>query len=85
MLKYLPSTICASASTSRSRPWGSTPWTPELQQHALLQGGRPHAVRARHQRAAQEGAANNLQAVRKKYAQEKHGNVSSIAPAHLGL
>ena len=30
-------------------------------------------------------AANNLQAVRKKYAQEKHGNVSSIAPAHLGL
>ena len=29
--------------------------------------------------------ANSLQAVRKKYTQEKHGNVSSIAPAHLGL
>ena len=30
-------------------------------------------------------STHSLQAVRKKYTQEKHGNVSSIAPAHLGL
>ena len=28
-------------------------------------------------------SANNLQAVRKKYAQEKHGSVSGIPPATL--
>ena len=28
-------------------------------------------------------AANNLQAVRKKYAQEKHGSVSGIPPATI--
>ena len=28
-------------------------------------------------------AANNLQAVRKKYAQEKHGSVSGIPPAAI--
>merc|ERR1711935_1164339 len=30
-----------------------------------------------------KATTNSLQAVRKKYTQEKHGNVSSIAPAHL--
>ena len=59
------------------------PQTAELQQHscyteaAILPCVRE--MNAKH-KAAQ---ANNLQAVRKKYAQEKHGSVSGIPPAAM--
>ena len=57
--------------------------TPELLQHACYTEAAilpcVRDINALHKNAA----ANNLQAVRKKYAQEKHGNVSSIAPANL--
>ena len=39
-------------------------------------------VRAIHE-LHKNATANSLQAVRKKYAQEKHGAVSGIAPANL--
>ena len=56
--------------------------TPDLERHSayneadLLQ----RCVRDIHE-LHDKAATSSLQAVRKKYAQEKHGNVSSIAPA----
>ena len=78
MLKYLPSTISAAAVYLALKTMGQTPWTPELLQHAcyteaaLLPCVRD--INTLHKNAA----GNNLQAVRKKYAQEKHGSVSGI-------
>lgn len=83
MLKYLPSTIAAAATYLALKTMGQQPWTAELAQHscyteaALLPAVRD--INALHKNAA----ANNLQAVRKKYAQEKHGSVSGIPPAHM--
>ena len=57
--------------------------TPELKQHACYtEAALLPCVREMHtlHKAAQ---TNNLQAVRKKYAQEKHGAVSGIPPASL--
>ncbi|KAL3922220.1 MAG: hypothetical protein SGPRY_004637, partial [Prymnesium sp.] len=73
MLQYLPSTIAASAVYLALKTMGQTPWTAELKQHscyteaALLPCARD--MHALHKNAP----TNNLQAVRKKFAQEKHG------------
>jgi len=83
MLQYLPSTIAASAIYLALKTMGQTPWTPELKQHACYtEAALVPCVRdmnALHKNAP----TNNLQAVRKKYAQEKHGAVSGIPPASL--
>ena len=123
MLKYLPSTICASAIYLALKTKGKTPWvraaprcrltalespvprpsspylcaraerlcarwawqTPELEKHSTYKEADLQAcVRDIHE-LHEKATTNSLQAVRKKYTQEKHGNVSSIAPAHLGL
>eukprot|EP00908_Phaeocystis_cordata_P004397 Transcript_14781.p1 GENE.Transcript_14781~~Transcript_14781.p1 ORF type:complete len:331 (-),score=182.44 Transcript_14781:239-1231(-) len=84
MLKYLPSTICASAIYLALKTKGRTPWTPELEKHSTYKEADLQAcVRDIHE-LHKNASTHSLQAVRKKYAQEKHGNVSSIAPAHLG-
>jgi cyclin B len=84
MLKYLPSTICASAIYLALKTKGKTPWTPELEKHSTYKEADLQAcVRDIHE-LHKNASTHSLQAVRKKYAQEKHGNVSSIAPAHLG-
>ena len=61
-------------------PWSQTP---ELLQHACYTEAAilpcVRDINALHKNAA----GNNLQAVRKKYAQEKHGSVSGIPPASL--
>ena len=83
MLQYLPSTIAASAVYLALKTMGQTPWTAELKQHACYtEAALVPCVRdmnALHKAAP----TNNLQAVRKKYAQEKHGAVSGIPPASL--
>ena len=84
MLKYLPSTICASAIYLALKTRGKTPWTPDLEKHSTYKEADLQAcVRDIHE-LHKNASTHSLQAVRKKYAQEKHGNVSSIAPAHLG-
>ena len=86
MLQYQPSIICASAVYLALKTCGHTPWTADLERHStyteadLLQA----CVRDIHE-LHKNASTHSLQAVRKKYTQEKHGNVSSIAPAHLGL
>ena len=114
MLKYLPSTICASSIYLALKTKGKTPWvrpppapavvtasppprtplahprsaraarqTPELEKHSTYKEADLQAcVRDIHE-LHKNATGHSLQAVRKKYAQEKHGNVSSIAPAHL--
>ena len=83
MLKYLPSTICASAVYLALKTKGKEPWTPELEKHACYKEADLQAcVRDIHE-LHKNATANSLQAVRKKYAQEKHGAVSGIAPANL--
>ena len=83
MLKYLPSTIAAGATYLALKTMGNTPWTPELTQHACYTEAAilpcVRDINALHKNAA----ANNLQAVRKKYAQEKHGSVSGIPAASM--
>jgi hypothetical protein len=83
MLKYLPSTIAAAATDLALKTMGQQPWTPELQQHACYTEAAVlpcvRDMNALHKNAA----SNNLQAVRKKFAQEKHGSVSGIPPASL--
>jgi transcription initiation factor TFIIIB Brf1 subunit/transcription initiation factor TFIIB len=83
MLKYLPSTIAAAATYLALKTMGNTPWTPELTQHACYTEAAilpcVRDINALHKNAA----ANNLQAVRKKYAQEKHGSVSGIPAASI--
>lgn len=83
MLKYLPSVIAAASIYLALKTMGQQPWTPELLQHACYteQAIMPcvRDINALHKNAA----ANNLQAVRKKYAQEKHGSVSGIPPTSL--
>ena len=85
MLKYLPSTICASAVYLALKTRGKTPWTPDLEKHSTYKEADLQAcVRDIHE-LHDKATTNSLQAVRKKYTQEKHGNVSSIAPAHLSF
>jgi len=81
MLQYLPSTISAAAVYLALKTMGQQPWTPELKQHACYtEASLLPCVRDMH--ALHKNAPNNsLQAVRKKYAQEKHGAVSGIPPA----
>ena len=83
MLKYLPSTIAAAATYLSLKTMGQTAWTPELMQHSCYNESQINPcvrdIHALHKSAS----ANNLQAVRKKYAQEKHGSVSGIPPANL--
>ena len=84
MLKYLPSTIAAASVYLALKTMGQQqPWTAELQQHACYnEAAIMPAVRDINQ-LHKDAAANNLQAVRKKYAQEKHGSVSGIPPITL--
>ena len=59
--------------------------TPDLEKHSTYKEADLQAcVRDIHE-LHDKATTNSLQAVRKKYTQEKHGNVSSIAPAHLGF
>ena len=83
MLKYLPSTICASAIYLALKTRGKTPWTPDLEKHSTYKEADLQAcVRDIHE-LHEKATTNSLQAVRKKYTEQKHGNVSSIAVAHL--
>ena len=85
MLKYLPSTICASAVYLALKTRGKTPWTPDLEKHSTYKEADLQAcVRDIHE-LHDKATTNKLQAVRKKYTQETYGNVSSIALAHLGF
>ena len=76
-----PFCLCARAERLCAR-WA---WqTPELEKHSTYKEADLQAcVRDIHE-LHKNASTHSLQAVRKKYAQEKHGNVSSIAPAHLG-
>ena len=59
--------------------------TAELEKHSTYKEADLLAcVRDMHE-LHKNATGSSLQAVRKKYAQEKHGNVSSIAPCHLSL
>ena len=83
MLKYLPSTICASAVYLALKTCGHTPWTADLEKHSTYTEADLQAcVRDIHE-LHEKATTNSLQAVRKKYTQQKHGDVSSIALAHL--
>ena len=83
MLKYLPSTICASAVYLALKTCGHTPWTADLEKHSTYTEADLQAcVRDIHE-LHKKATTNSLQAVRKKYTEQKHGNVSSIAVAHL--
>ena len=83
MLKYLPSTIAAAATYLALKTMGQTAWTNELAQHSTYSEAQilpcVRDIHALHKNAS----GNNLQAVRKKYAQEKHGSVSGIPPANI--
>jgi cyclin B len=83
MLKYLPSMVSASAVYLALKTMGQPCWTQELAQHtcytetAIMPCVRD--ISTLHKSAP----TNSLQAVRKKYAQEKHGAVSGIPPANM--
>jgi len=83
MLKYLPSTIAAAATYLALKTMGQQPWTPELLQHACYAEAAILPCVRDMNTLHKNAATNNLQAVRKKYAQEKHGSVSGIPPAIL--
>ena len=80
--------VTRAARTLRPHPCGRRPsaraaQTPELERHSTYKEADLQAcVRDIHE-LHKNASANSLQAVRKKYAQEKHGGVSSIAPANL--
>ncbi|KOO29302.1 hypothetical protein Ctob_005047 [Chrysochromulina tobinii] len=83
MLKYLPSQIAAAATYLSLKTMGANPWSSELQQHTCYtEAAILPCVRDMNQ-LHKNAAANNLQAVRKKYAQEKHGSVSGIPPVEI--
>ena len=83
MLKYLPSTTCASAVYLALKTCGHTPWTADLEKHSTYTEADLQAcVRDIHE-LHEKATTNSLQAVRKKYFCCKYGNVSSIAVAHL--
>ena len=83
MLQHRPSVISASAVYLALKTRGKTPWTPDLEKHSTYKEADLQAcVRDIHE-LHKNATANSLQAVRKKYAQEKHGAVSGIAPANL--
>ena len=68
---------------SRAPPLASTVQSSELQQHTCYtEAAILPCVRDMNQ-LHKNAAANNLQAVRKKYAQEKHGSVSGIPPVEI--
>jgi len=83
MLKYLPSIICASAIYLARKTRGrSTPWTLELEEDSTHSEADLQAcVRDIHELHG-KATTGSLQAVRKKYASQKYGNVSYSAPAH---
>lgn len=83
MLRYLPSTIAASAVYLALLTMGETPWTDELQQHTCYSAVALHPCVRDLNELHIHAPANNLQSVRKKYAQERHGAVSGIPPASL--
>ena len=83
MLRYLPSIVCASAVYLALKTKGREPWTFDLARHSTYKETDLQAcVRDMHL-LHKNAAADSLQAVRKKYAQQKHGCVSGIAPAHV--
>ena len=57
--------------------------TPELQQHACYSAEAIQSCVRDMNALHNNAASHNLQAVRKKYAQEKHGSVSGIPPTKL--
>ena len=68
MLKYLPSTICASAIYLALKTRGKTPWTPDLEKHSTYKEADLQAcVRDIHE-LHEKATTNSLQAVRKKSA-----------------
>jgi len=81
MLQYPPATIAAAAVSLALKTVGSPAWSPELEHHGRItaEGLRP-CVRDMHALHV-AASTNSLQAVRKKYAQEKQGAVSGIPPA----
>ena len=83
MLKYLPSTIAAAAVYLALKTNGQPAWNSDLTQHACYsESALQPCVRDMH--ALHKNAdKNSLQAVRKKYSQEKHGAVTSIPPANM--
>jgi len=75
-----PGVAGASQLTPRPR---RTPQGQELAEHtSYTEAALLPCVRDIHE-LHKNATANSLQAVRKKYAQEKHGAVSGIAPANL--
>jgi cyclin B len=83
MLKYLPSTIAASAVFLALKTLGKEPWTSDLATHAgYSEAALMPCVREINRLHKAAGGAK-LQAVRKKYSQEKHGAVSSYTPVDL--
>ena len=78
-----PPCICSRTPAHGRRSSARAAQTPELERHSTYKEADLQAcVRDIHE-LHKNASANSLQAVRKKYAQEKHGNVSSIAPANL--
>lgn len=59
------------------------PQSPELVQHACYSESAIASCVHDLNQLHKDTPKNNLQAVRKKYAQEKHGAVSGIPPANL--
>jgi len=88
MRQYLPSTLCAAAICLALKTRGEPAWSSSLEQHSTYtEADLQPCVRDLHALHVQ-AAANGLQAVRKKYAQDACYNVSGIAPAsptQLGL
>jgi cyclin B len=82
-LKYLPSMVAASAVYLALKTMGQPCWGQELAEHtSYTEAALLPCVRDMNQ-VHKDAPKNNLQAVRKKYAQEKHGAVSGIPPANL--
>jgi hypothetical protein len=81
MLKYLPSTICASAVYLALKTRGKTPWTPDLEKHSTYKEADLLQACVRDIHELHGKASTGLQAVHRKYSHEKYANVSSIAPA----
>ena len=83
MLKYLPSTIAASAVFLALKTLGKEPWTSDLAQHAgYSEAALMPCVREINRLHKAAGGAK-LQAVRKKYSQEKHGCIATFNPINL--
>ena len=79
MLKYKPSTISAAAVYLSLKAVNLTPWTPTLEHYSGYQVGDIAQCAKDIIAIVQKASGASLQAIRKKYSQQKFGDAAGAA------